>query len=616
MEAVTQGVLLVDGAGRCLEANPAAARLLGVDRERLRAGSWDGLGAEGGPALAALCAGRTEGPERFGWTRPDGDRRWLEGCAQPLPGGGALVCLDDRTQLHLQSRMLERDHDLELLRQRAEQLLQDSQARLERAERVANFGHWHLDLECQEIFASKSAGAIYGLTGDEWTLSRVQELPLPQYRPALEAALAGLIHRGQPYDVEFAIRRGNDDEWRYIHSLAEYDPARGVVFGVIQDITERRRAEDALRESEERYRTHFDRAGEGILVFSATGKVLEVNESFAQMHGYTVPEMQGMTLGDLDMPESGRLAPERMRRLLAGEVMTFQVDHWHKDGHALPLETCAGRIHLGGEPVVLAFHRDITERVALEAQLRHLAGALEQRVAERTAQLEAANREMEAFSYSVSHDLRAPLRSIDGFSQILQEDYRDRMDEAGRHYLDRIRQGTLRMGELIDDLLKLSKTSRSEPVRVDLDLSALCAEVADGLARACPERRVRVAIQPGLRLLADPNLMQVVLENLLGNAWKFTSRQEAPSIEVGATLAPDGERTFFIRDNGAGFDMQYADKLFSAFQRLHSAAEFDGTGIGLALVQRIIHRHQGRIWAEAEPGKGATFSFVLPGTGG
>jgi light-regulated signal transduction histidine kinase (bacteriophytochrome) len=254
---------------------------------------------------------------------------------------------------------------------------------------------------------------------------------------------------------------------------------------------------------------------------------------------------------------------------------------------------------------------EISQRQQAEEAIRQLNEGLELRVVERTQQVESANRELEAFSYSVSHDLRAPLRAINGFSNMLLEDHAAQLDKQGQLLLEKVQTAGQRMGHLIDDLLKLSRLMRGEMHRQEINLTILVHEVVASLQQGQPERQVELVIQEEMMAYADAGLLRVVLENLLHNARKFTGRQESPRIEVGALPRADGRTAYFIRDNGAGFDMRYAGKLFGAFQRLHTETEFPGTGIGLATVQRIIHRHGGRVWAEAAVGQGATFYFTL-----
>jgi light-regulated signal transduction histidine kinase (bacteriophytochrome) len=254
----------------------------------------------------------------------------------------------------------------------------------------------------------------------------------------------------------------------------------------------------------------------------------------------------------------------------------------------------------------LAIARVEVERKA--AEVHELNITLEERVRQRTAELEATNRELEAFSYSVSHDLRAPLRTIDGFSLALEEDYTDAVDSTGRDYIRRVRTGVQRMGQLIDALLQLSRITRSELTREPVDLSEMAESIATNLRDEFPERAFEIEIDAGMQAEADPRLVRVALENLLGNAVKFTAKVQHPAIRFGFD---PGQEAYFVQDNGAGFDMYYKDKLFNAFNRLHGDKDFKGSGIGLATVARVVRRHHGTIWADAKVNQGATFFFTL-----
>jgi signal transduction histidine kinase len=295
---------------------------------------------------------------------------------------------------------------------------------------------------------------------------------------------------------------------------------------------------------------------------------------------------------------------------------------WDEVGRVLAAHSAGEAITAGHPFREEDFLRNYCQVVAgkLEEKVRELSEAnesllrlndeLERRVVDRTGQLEAANRELEMFSYSVSHDLRAPLRHIDGFSQALGDDYADKLNSTGREYLDRIRKSARRMMEMIDALLDLSRQGRGKIVKESVDLSAMVKEIGDELARSEPERQVQLNVVEGVTVLADPKLMRVVMQHLLSNAWKFTAPTENPVVEF-YTTEWEGRVAYAVRDNGAGLDLNYADKLFAPFQRLHSQQEFPGIGVGLAIVKRIITRHGGKVKAEGEVGKGATFTFTL-----
>ena len=347
-----------------------------------------------------------------------------------------------------------------------------------------------------------------------------------------------------------------------------------------------------------------------VLVLDADGRVLEANDRALAAYQYDREQLSRMRINDLRAPEVSADFRAQFEAVKRDHNIRFKTRHQRRDGSSFPVEVSSMAFELEGRTLLQSIIRDITQQQEYEARIQALNEQLEQRVLERTAQLETAFREMEAFSYSVSHDLRAPLRGIDGFGHALQEEYAGRLDAQGLHYLSRIRGGAQRMGQIMDDLLDLSRLSRHELTRTTVDLSAQARQILQSLEQQVPgQRRVELVVQDGLQVQADPRLMNMVLGQLLNNAWKFTGKRPHARIEFGAASEA---ATFFVRDNGAGFDMAYAGKLFGAFQRLHDPGDFPGTGIGLAITQRILQRHGGRVWAEAAVDQGATFFFNLP----
>lgn len=417
------------------------------------------------------------------------------------------------------------------------------------------------------------------------------------------------------------IRKDGTPVWINITVALVRTPsgAPDYFIAVLEDISIRKQAIEALRESEHFFRNVFDSLAVMAGTLTPQGILLFANKTALTAAGLPAEAVFGKPLADtpwFSWSEAAQLRlREEIQRAAAGETVRYE-NQVRMAGDQIidvetvivPLRDAHGRItHL------VASGFDITERKRAAAEIRLLNTELEQRVRERTTQLAEANKELEAFAYSVSHDLRSPLRAIDGFSQALLQDYATHLEGPGRTYLERVRAATQRMGVLIDDLLLLSRVTRQEITREDVDLSAHVQEIFAELMRREPHRTVEIVIAPGSYARGDARLLRVMLDNLLGNAWKYTSKTAAACIQYGY-WEEAGEQIYFVRDNGAGFDMRYADKLFGAFQRMHKAEDFPGTGVGLATAARIIRRHGGRIWAEAEVDKGATFYFTLPGS--
>jgi PAS domain S-box-containing protein len=475
----------------------------------------------------------------------------------------------------------------------------------------AMIAYYSVDRVCRYVNARYAAA--FGFTPDRAAGRHLREIVGEQVCGEIESKLAA-ARPAETVRYERALEREPDTivDVALTPDLATDGTTAGY-FVLITDVTERRRLEQRVSEDEEQLSALVASAIDGIVVADAAQCIVSLNPAAERNFGYRAGEAIGMPLERL-MPERyraahrehvGRYAASGMSRRIgvAGRVVGLRAD-----GSEFPLAASIAQFGIGTRHFYAAILRDVTEQQRAEEEIHRLNAELEERVRERTAQLEAANRDLESFSYSVSHDLRAPLRAISGFGRLLAESDGAMLSAQGRRHLEVINTNSTRMGTLIDGLLRLARFGRIALQCGEVDMAALAHRLAADERERHPQATIRVGELAAAH--ADAPLIEQVLVNLLGNALKYSSKVPDPQVEIGS-LERDGETIYFVRDNGAGFDPRYAGNLFEPFRRLHTLQEFEGSGIGLAIVRRILERHGGRVWAESEPGSGATFYFTL-----
>jgi PAS domain S-box-containing protein len=495
--------------------------------------------------------------------------------------------------------------------------LEESEAKLKEAQKIAKIGHWELDITANHLSWSDEIYHIFEIAPAKFKTSYEAFLNIihPEDREKVDEEYTNSLKMKKPYDIVHRLLMKNG-KIKFVNEkcYTEYDQNGNPIhsIGTVQDITEQMIIENALHESESRYRILFEQNPAPMLIYErGTLKILAVNEAFTQYYGYSVEDALDMILTDLYPAEE----KEPIRKLAEGLRGYKDVGEWHhyrKDGSIRSIIARSNDLLFEGHNARVAVLTDVTERKIAEEKIKSMNIELEERVAERTEQLASVNRDLESFAYSISHDLRAPLRHIDGFTRLLKNNLMNENEEITR-YCNKITESSTKMASMIDALLMFSRLGRKPLQVTKIDLNQLVNKVIKHFEPDIGNRRIEWKIGELPGLLGDFNLIQLVLENLISNAIKFTCKKETTVIEIGKYNGMDQSIGFYIKDNGAGFDMAYSNKLFGVFQRLHTKEEFEGTGIGLANIKQIINKHGGTIHAEGEVNKGATFYITFQG---
>jgi PAS domain S-box-containing protein len=620
IETTHTGYVVLDADGRVLEANEDYAFICGYPSAREIVGHFV-----------------------TDWTAPyDQERNRAEVQKCLMTGNVRMLQVDYQRPdgsiipVDISASVLNTEHGKQIVtlcrditeQKNAETVLRESEEKFRSFVEQSSDGVMLVNEEGRLVGWNQAQEKLYGLTRQEvvgrsfWDLQyqltnaeRQKPERLEYYRTVLQEALRTGKSMVFEKVLNATVRRPDGQERLIEQTAFPIKTSRGFGIGSItRDVTERQVLDHALQETSSQLYAIYGALSDAIVVADAESfRIVNVNDSACRMFGYTRQEILTKTIAALHPSNQFSQVMQVFQAMARGELTSrMDIPCQRQDGQAFYADVGGRPLMYDSRPSMVGVFRDSTERKKAEEEIRTLNAELEQRVAQRTEQLEAANRELESFAYSISHDLRAPLRSVQGFSELLLEEYTAILPGPAADSARRIHAASLQMGDLIGDLLQLSRLSREALQRSPVDLSVMAGEVIQELRRADTNRHVDFSAPDSLIADADEHLIRVVLENLLDNAWKFTAKKAIGKITLGLEHAADGTAEYFVRDNGAGFDMAFSGRLFGAFQRLHAMDEYPGNGIGLASVNRIVNRHGGKVRAEGIVGKGATFYFSLP----